>query len=245
GLQFDAMAGVCEEIAPFQFISARETFGLDGNGVFSGNGITPSGMFTPRDAKPGLHTIRYTFNADNGCSAFTEQTIRVNPTPVVNAGPDRVVLEGGYIVLDAKSTGSNLSYQWSPSLGLNNTRVLNPQSAPPGDLEYLLTVTSGDGCVGSDRVKVTLLKEIQVPNAFSPNNDGTNDTWRILYLDSYPGCEVEVYNRYGQPVFRSVGYNTPWDGKFKGADLPVGTYYWIITPKNGRRPIHGSVTIIR
>jgi len=96
-----------------------------------------------------------------------------------------------------------------------------------------------------DKVLVRLLKQIKVPNAFSPNNDGINDKWEILYLESYPGCEVEVFNRYGQPIYRSIGYNTPWDGTFKGTPLPVGTYYWIINPKNGRKALNGSVTIIR
>jgi gliding motility-associated-like protein len=54
-----------------------------------------------------------------------------------------------------------------------------------------------------------------------------------------------VYNRYGQLVYRSTGYNTPWDGRYNGTPLPFGTYYWIINPKNGRAAITGSVTIIR
>jgi gliding motility-associated-like protein len=84
-----------------------------------------------------------------------------------------------------------------------------------------------------------------VPNAFSPNGDGINDTWMIQYLDTYPGCTVDVYNRYGQVIFHSTGYSRPWDGRMNGQPLPIGTYYWIIDPKNGRRQVSGSVTIIR
>jgi gliding motility-associated-like protein len=244
-LQFDALAGICQEEPAFQVLNARETAGLAGTGVFTGPGISPTGNFDPAIAKAGTHTIRYTYNASNGCSAFLEEPIQVYPTPQVNAGPDRVVLEGGFITIMATSTGNNLSYLWTPSLGLDNATIANPKAAPPVDTEYTLTVVSGDGCVNSDKVKVTLLKQIKVPNAFSPNRDGINDTWQILYLDSYPGCEVQVFNRYGQPVYKSVGYTTPWDGTFKGSALPVGTYYWIINPKNGRQAIQGSVTIIR
>jgi gliding motility-associated-like protein len=67
----------------------------------------------------------------------------------------------------------------------------------------------------------------------------------IKYLESYPGCTVHVYNRYGTAVFGIVGYNTPWDGKYNGEDLPVGTYYYVIDPKNGRKIITGSLTILR
>lgn len=244
-VQFDAMAGVCAEITAFQVTAAREIWNLDGDGAFSGPGISESGLFNPATAKAGLHTIRYTFNADNGCTTYKEQTIRVFPTPTIDAGPDRAVLEGGFITITPKVTGSLLSYVWSPVIGLDNPKIASPKFAPPADMEYLVQVTSGDGCTASDRVKVTLLKQIKVPNAFSPNNDGINDKWEILYLDSYPGCEVEVFNRYGQPVFRSVGYDKAWDGTRNGTPLPVGTYYWIINPKNGRQALTGSVTIIR
>lgn len=244
-VQFDAMAGVCEEIAPFQLTSANEIWGLAGSGGYTGNGVTFTGMFNPAVAKPGLHTIRYTFNADNGCATYQEQNIRVFPTPTVDAGPDRVVLEGGFITITPRVTGNGLSYLWSPGIGLDNPGIATPKFAPPSDLEYTLLVTSSDGCSASDKVKVTLLKQIRVPNAFSPNNDGINDKWEILYLDSYPGCEVEVYNRYGQLVFRSIGYDRAWDGTRNGSPLPVGTYYWIINPKNGRQALTGSVTIIR
>ena len=244
-VQFDPMAGVCEEITPFQVTAAREIWGLAGTDAFTGNGISGSGLFNPAAAKPGTHTIRYTFNANNGCSTYGEQSLQVYPTPKVDAGPDRVVLEGGFLVLTPKVTGINLSYLWTPTLGLDNATSATPKVSPPDDTEYTVRVISGDGCTSTDRVIVTLLKQIKVPNAFSPNSDGINDKWEILYLDSYPGCEVEVFNRYGQMIFRSVGYDKAWDGTRNGTPLPVGTYYWIINPKNGRKAITGSVTIIR
>jgi gliding motility-associated-like protein len=84
-----------------------------------------------------------------------------------------------------------------------------------------------------------------VPNAFTPNSDGVNDTWDIKYLDTYKNATVDVFSRYGEKVYSSVGYATPWDGTYKGSYLPTGTYYYIINPKNGRSPISGFVAIIR
>jgi gliding motility-associated-like protein len=46
-------------------------------------------------------------------------------------------------------------------------------------------------------------------------------------------------------VFKSIGYDKPWDGKYNGNELPIATYYYIINPKNGRKTITGSVTIIK
>jgi gliding motility-associated-like protein len=112
------------------------------------------------------------------------------------------------------------------------------------DITYQLKLTGIGGCSVSDQIFVEVLKAPQVPNAFSPNGDGINDTWRIKYLDSYPGCTIDVFNRYGQKVFSSVGYATEWDGKLNGKTLPIGTYYYVLNPKNGRAIISGSVTII-
>ena len=84
-----------------------------------------------------------------------------------------------------------------------------------------------------------------IPNVFSPNADGINDKWIITYLESYPGSSIDVYNRYGQVIFHSVGYNNPWDGTFKGKPVPSGTYYYIVDPKNGRKKITGFVDVLR
>ena len=62
---------------------------------------------------------------------------------------------------------------------------------------------------------------------------------QLLQLKAFP-----IF-RYGQPVFHSVGYTTPWDGKINGKDAPVGTYYYVIDPKNGRSKLAGYVDIIR
>ncbi|MFT3935382.1 MAG: PKD domain-containing protein [Chitinophagaceae bacterium] len=245
-LQFAALAPVCEEVAPFQITSAKDISVLAATGIYSGKGITADGMFTPSIAGAGTDSIKYVVTAANGCTADTTGAIIVYPTPVISAGPDKFLLEGSYITLEGQSSGTNPGYLWSPPDFIDNIHIARPRvTAATHDMLYTLQVTSADGCKATDDVKVTLLKDIKVPNAFSPNGDGINDTWVILYLDSYPDCTVDVYNRYGQPVFHSTGYNRPWDGRVNGQALPIGTYYWIINPKSGRGPVNGSVTIIR
>ncbi|HEY4327213.1 MAG TPA: beta-propeller fold lactonase family protein [Mucilaginibacter sp.] len=86
---------------------------------------------------------------------------------------------------------------------------------------------------------------IAFPNAFTPNGDGINDTWNIKYLDTYPNCTVNVYNRYGENVYSSIGYGIPWNGTYNGSALPTGSYYYIINLKNGLGVFSGNVTIIR
>ncbi|WP_184545395.1 gliding motility-associated C-terminal domain-containing protein [Mucilaginibacter sp. FT3.2] len=86
---------------------------------------------------------------------------------------------------------------------------------------------------------------IIIPNTFSPNGDGTNDLWVIQNINAYPNNTVEIFNRYGQRLFRSIGYSIPWNGTFNGKSVPTATYYYIVNLKNGNKPLSGSVTVIR
>jgi len=92
---------------------------------------------------------------------------------------------------------------------------------------------------------VTVLKDIFIPTAFSPNGDGVNDTWRIPFLDSYEGATIQVFNRYGQVVYFAKGKAVLWDGKYKGQILPTGSYAWMLNAGNGKKIMHGMVTIVR
>jgi gliding motility-associated-like protein len=86
---------------------------------------------------------------------------------------------------------------------------------------------------------------VTITTAFTPNGDGINDTWDLKAIGQYPGCTVEVMNRYGYKVFYSTGYTTAWDGTSNGGNLPVGTYYYIIKLTGDIKPLTGYLTIIR
>jgi gliding motility-associated-like protein len=198
--------------------------------------------------KDSIYKVSLFIYNDKGCVSDTMvKDVTVHAYPLVNAGADVFVLEGGYLVLNPTVTGSGLSYQWAPnSTGyLDNPNIKNPRFTPGNDQLYTLTVTGDGGCVSTDDLFVKVLRAPMVPNAFSPNGDGINDTWVIEYLDSYPGCTIEVYDRYGKRVFFSEGYKTAWNGTSNGKPLPVGVYYYIINPKNGRQLMSGSLTILR
>jgi gliding motility-associated-like protein len=226
---------------------ASEKNAQAGVGVYSGNGVKANGFFDPALAGTGKHTINYVFTSTNGCSDSSSQEILVMPTPTLSAGKDTIMLEGGEIKLYATASGSNLIYKWLPSIGLSRDDILDPIATPVDDITYVLSATSDQGCVAIDEIKVKVLKVPIVPNAFSPNGDGVNDTWNIKYLESYANATVTVFSRYGSIVyFSSKGYSQPWSGQANGSDLPMGSYYYIIDPKTvGRKPIAGNVTIIR
>ena len=128
---------------------------------------------------------------------------------------------------------------------LSSNTIKNPVVKGVEDITYTLIVTGRGGCARQDQVFIKVLKGPEIPNIFSPNGDGVHDKWEIKYLDTYPGGTVEIFNRYGQMIFRSVGYGTPWDGTIGGTPVPIGTYYYIVNPKNGRKQMSGYVDVIR
>ena len=201
------------------------------------------------------HTYSFTntFNVSlfvtnsKGCNSDTlTKPFVVYPYPLVDAGPDQVVLQSGSLILKPIVSGNSLQYLWTPSTYLNNTTIASPTASNmQADITYRLTVTAAGGCKAADDVFVKILLAPKIPNTFSPNNDGINDTWVISYLFTYPGNRVQVFTRTGKKVFESIGYTKPWDGTLQGKSLPIDTYYYIIEPGNGLKPITGYVTIVK
>jgi gliding motility-associated-like protein len=195
----------------------------------------------------GLVNVSLYFTNADGCVSDTAaKTLTIYPNPKLTLKHNDLVLSGGTLTIKPLYVyGNQLQYLWTPATYLSRDTSVMPKCIPDDDITYKLTLTAEGGCTVSDTVHITVLKGPVVPNVFSPNGDGINDTWRIKYLESYEGATVEVYNRAGQIVFRSTGYSTDWDGTYKGSPLPVGTYYYIINPKNSRPIVTGSVTIIK
>ncbi len=195
----------------------------------------------------GTYTVALTVKSQYGCISDPFTTpVTVHLQPVIHAGKSFLVPEGSVIHFSSTANDSSrLSFQWTPAGDFSNSTLLKPYLVATHNQVYLLTAKSAGNCTATDTLGVKILKPIQVLNSFSPNGDGVNDTWQIPYLADYPGCRVEVYNRYGQMVYQSTGYSIPWNGSFKGVILPFATYYYVITLKNGFAPLTGSLTIVK
>ena len=110
---------------------------------------------------------------------------------------------------------------------------------------YKLTVTDSRGCMSSDSAFIKVSPKLGIDNAFTPNGDGINDYWVIKGISAYTQATVDIFNRYGQKLFHSLGYGVPWDGTYNRQPLPFGTYYYIIDTKYQGIVLSGYVTIIR
>jgi gliding motility-associated-like protein len=175
--------------------------------------------------------------------------VSVRPLPVADAGPDKEIIEGQRVEIEGNASGNNIDILWTTGIYLSNAKIENPFASPEVSTTYRITVTSADGCVATDEMRITvkLPKALEIPNAFSPNGDGFNDRWVIKNIDEYPNAVVQIFNRYGKQVFEITGYSNSnaWDGKVSGVDLPVGPYYYIIKPNSKKRSISGVISIIR
>jgi gliding motility-associated-like protein len=215
--------------------------------IFGDGTTSTSTNPTKTYSKPGIYQVKLVVTNNENCISDTfRQTITVYLQPVIDAGPSFVVPLGTVLQFKPRVNDSTVtSFIWYPGTGLSNPLTLRPILTATVDQVYKLTATVGGKCTAEDSLYVKILRPVKVPNAFSPNGDGTNDTWIIDNLVDYPGAKVDVFNRYGQLIFSSTGYSNPWDGTIKGKPLPLATYYYIITLNNGFKPLNGSITIIR
>jgi gliding motility-associated-like protein len=198
-------------------------------------------------SQPGTpFTISHFVINQDGCVSDTATApVNVYDVPRVEAGPDKVVLQGNTVQLQGSVAVAGMAtIKWSPSTWLNADNIPAPYVTPQADQLYYITVTSGK-CSAYDSVRVKVLPELVMPNAFSPNGDGNHDLWDIPGLNTYSTAVVQVFNRYGQKVFESKGYAVPWDGTLQGKQLPSGTYYYVIHPGEGKPAQTGPVTILR
>jgi gliding motility-associated-like protein len=110
--------------------------------------------------------------------------------------------------------------------------------------EYVVTVIDSDTCQVTGSVFVEGNSQcFFIATGITPNGDGVNDTWVLGGFEYYPECKVNVFNRWGQVVFTSIGYGAPWDGRYNGELLPVADYYFTIDYSEEKEVIMGTVTL--
>jgi gliding motility-associated-like protein len=127
---------------------------------------------------------------------------------------------------------------WTPNYWLDDANKVYANFVPEReekDIPYILTLVTGDlsvpssTCTVSKSLLVINTLPLRIPEAFSPNGDGKNETWVIQGLGKYPKTKVKVFNRWGNAMYTdNDGYNSPWDGTNNGVPLPSATYYYVV-----------------
>jgi len=197
-------------------------------------------------ANPTVTTTYVLTVSIGNCVDVDSVTVTMYDIPPVDAGNDVTIPTGGTIGLNANGAVTGWQYDWTPAATLDNPGVTNPFATPLETTMYYVTVTDENGCTNMDSVLVTVVPGIKFPDGISPNGDGINDSWIIDNIELFEDAIVEIYNRWGQMLWQSApGYPIPWDGRYKGEDLPVGTYYYVIRSDNFEQPFTGPITIVR
>jgi gliding motility-associated-like protein len=175
-------------------------------------------------------------------------TVAVNPLPIVDAGIDQTINIGESAQLQGSASGSLV---WTPPTALTNPNTATPFANPLNTTTYTLSATTDKGCAASDSttVNVTNIFLFLIPNAFSPNADGTNDVFRIVQSKGIKQLQrFAIYNRWGAKIFETNDLQTGWDGTYKGIQQEMGTYVFFIegtTFLNETYTTKGNVSLIR
>lgn len=204
--------------------------------------------------KGGNYTIELTATGANGCKAKINNAIEMYNNPIAdfnyNQGNGYTWVNGEVKFTDV-STGANIN-SWEWNFGNNNiykTENVNHTYQDTGSFNVNLTVTSVNGCTATVTKKVVVEDEnlIYVPNAFTPNGDGSNDIFMAVSRSQIK-FEMQIFNRGGELLFHSSDINKGWDGTFKGQLAENNVYVYKITyiNKNSKsKTFTGSVTLVR
>jgi gliding motility-associated-like protein len=237
-------------------VNLKGAISIPGGGVWSTSG---TGTFSPSanqldanylpstaDVKKGGLTLTL-LAANPGVCFIPSDSMKIKfiPPPTVNAGGLRYVLKDRTITLNPFVSDSNVHYLWSPNIDINNDTLKNPVITGDIDRTYILTVTDSRGCIAQDSTFIKVSPPIVINNTFTPNGDGINDLWEITGLIAYEQATVDIFDRYGQKIFHSLGYPKAFDGTYNGRALPVGVYYYVINTNFYGQVLSGYVTIIR
>ncbi|MCR9289341.1 MAG: gliding motility-associated C-terminal domain-containing protein [Bacteroidetes bacterium] len=182
------------------------------------------------DLQSGVYPVVVTdeFGENKTLNAEVANAVQI----VVELGDDQTVILGESYILTPQLNVNPDSILWSPGDYLNCNNCFPAISTPTEDIVYELIITDENGCTGSDEIElfVQKVRSIYTPNAFSPNNDGSNDFFTVFAGQNVDKVNtLQVYSRWGESLFEARDF-TPndisfgWDGNFNGEKMDAGVY---------------------
>ena len=200
---------------------------------------------------PGVHVI--SLSTTQGCDS----------TLVLNLGwweiPDNSILPGDTTIIQGNSVelilqGAGSSILWEPSNSLDCDTCAQVLATPLETTTYQLSMVDENGCTqileSTVNVRIDCDPErVQIPNAFTPDGDGRNDTFGILTVaENESVWEMQVWNRWGQRVYRSTDSKARWNGTINGKPAPSDVYAYRIVvgcPDGYSKVYIGEISLLR
>lgn len=200
-------------------------------------------------SKPGTYTVKLVVN--NGiCGAAASIDVSTLDTVDIKAFKSNDI-DCALKTANLTATGGT-NYIWSPSTGLNDSTSAAPISSVKQTQQYILQGKDpSTGCFGFDTIIVKadfgILYPLFIPNAFTPNGDGMNDCYRIIYDGPITKLNFSIYNRWGERVFYTNNIKDCWNGVYKKRDAEEANYVYYIKVTNDCTSIveYGNLVLIR
>ena len=174
--------------------------------------------------------------------------ITYHPVALTNVfGSNKIdtVFEGQSLALPTSNQGSIM---WDPHPTLSCNSCADPVAKPIETTRYTAHINLNN-CSATDQFTVVVLKDalVHLPNAFTPNGDGKNDLFGPV--GKVPAdFEMQIFNRYGELIFRSNSMNKQWDGRYNGVEQPTNVFVYAVKYRNlQNQPVQrkGTVTLVR
>ena len=224
-----------EGCTPLEVLFINET--TIGNGVLSEYFWTLGDTITSTSPNPtrvyqdsGFYNVSLTAISAEGCTTTIteENAVRANITPVAQFSiiKERVSLLDAELELTEYSLHAE-TYYWNLGDGTTSTEVLPAHTyAEPGIYDVVLIVENGD-CSDSDfgRIVVDPIFTFYVPSAFTPDDDGINETF-FGTGEAIQIYNMKISNRWGELLFESNDPDFHWDGTYRGKQVQAGTYVY-------------------
>ncbi len=189
----------------------------------------------------------------NNCTVTLSENVREQPFPVlIQTNFDIDTIRFGDTISVVSVSGNYdpyLTYVWIPSEGLGCDTCKNTFAAPLNSIIYTIIATDTIGCKGEAIFEVIVINDyiIYIPNAFTPNNDGVNDDFKI-FSKGVKTYELQIFNRWGEKIFESNSLTNGWDGTYKNKEMLPEVYVYVAKfefldgYKTNKK---GSVTLIK
>jgi gliding motility-associated-like protein len=191
-----------------------------------------------RVIQPGTYRVIVNYN---GCKKSDAIVIDYSLKPRFTLGPDQTICQGNAITLTPV-----LDPAWILAWQDGTTNPVYKITQPG---LYTLSATNNCGSTPDDVLITKGLCKVYAPNAFTPNGDGKNDFFRALGIEAVTTFNLKIFNRYGQIIFETADKFQGWDGKFRGAASPAGSFVYIINYADSysaeMQTIKGSFILIR
>ncbi len=211
-----------------------------------GAGLSNSLIAQPY-ASPNI-TTEYTVYISNGgyCGSKATVLVKVHPMPVVDAGPDLTFNSDEPMYLNAKGTGT---LSWILGDGIMCRVCPNSQFMTKKSGVYQIQAVSEYGCRAIDDVNIEITNEysVYIPNIFTPNFDGLNDTFLVYGVGIYE-IQVTIFDRWGEQVYHDDNQTKGWDGTYKDELSKNDVYVYLVkyTALDGKKHTKtGHVTLLK